>query len=328
MKELNNVKDRILPIPESVTKGLENEAKIQDFEILKVLGSGLHTKNVYLVRHKVTKAEYAIRVIEKKDVMYLKEKLIKEDIEVMFEINHPNIIKLYGHFEDNLYCYFIMEYSSRGNLCNLIPTDMKKMISSKICASIIKNVVSAVYYLHNMKPPILHKNIKLENVLIFKRIEGIEAKLEDWTRNYLKEDERRKDDFLGHNCYLPESMEKKEYNEASDIWCIGILLFKLMTNNEMPFDGKDIYELKDNIFNLKIRWPKSINIDAKDLITKILKIDPKERISLEDILKHPFITKYFPDAEKSLIKPEEGVKYKPFIVSKDDPKTWKPETME
>ena len=58
---------------------------------------------------------------------------------------------------------------------------------------------------------------------------------------------------------------------------------------------------------------------------KILKLDSKKRICLEGILKHPFITKYFPDATKYLIKPEEGAKYKPSVLSKDAPKTWKPE---
>ena len=61
---------------------------------------------------------------------------------------------------------------------------------------------------------------------------------------------------------------------------------------------------------------------------KILKLDPKHRLPLEEMLKHPFITKNVPDATKYLIKPEEGVQYKPFIFSKDDPKTWKFEKIE
>jgi serine/threonine protein kinase len=67
-----------------------------------------------------------------------------------------------------------------------------------------------------------------------------------------------------------------------------------------------------------------MNSDAKDLISKILKLDPSERISLEEMLEHPFFTKYFPDAQKSLILPDPNIIYKTFIVSKDDPKTWDP----
>ena len=91
-----------------------------------------------------------------------------------------------------------------------------------------------------------------------------------------------------------------------------------------PFEGRYFYSLLHNILNLKINWPKDIDTDAKDLIEKILKIDPKERLSFEEMIKHPFITKFTPDAPKRLIKPVEGIKYEPFIVSKYDPKTWVP----
>ena len=60
---------------------------------------------------------------------------------------------------------------------------------------------------------------------------------------------------------------------------------------------------------------------------KILKLDPKQRLPLEDMLKHPFITKFIPDAAKYLIKPEEGIQYKTFIVCNDNPKTWKTERL-
>ena len=108
------------------------------------------------------------------------------------------------------------------------------------------------------------------------------------------------------------------------LYAVLVLLFELMTEN-VPFQGNDIKALKSNILKLKIIWPRDINTDAKNLIMKILKLDPKQRLPLEDMLKHPFITKYVPDATKYLIKPEDGVQYKPYIIAKDEPKTWKPE---
>ena len=308
-EELNNVKTRFLPIPESAAKGLEHEAKITDFEILKELGSGSFG-NVYLVRHKETKAEYAIKAIDKRNKTNQEEKpYFRREVEVMYKIHHPNVVKLFGHFEDNNYCYFIMEYISKGNVYNLLPTDKKKRLSTKVCASIIKDVISAVYFLHNMKPPIIHRDIKPENVLLS---EGLVAKLTDfgWS-NYIQEDQKRTT-VCGTPIYLaPEILEEKGHNEAVDIWCIGVLLFELVTAT-VPFQGNDIDTLKENILKLKITWPKDINTDAKNLIMKILKLDPKQRLPLEDMLKHPF-------------KPEEGAQYKPFVVCKDDPKTWKPE---
>ena len=320
--ELNTVKSRFLPSPESTSKGLEHEAKITDFEILKELGSGSFG-NVYLVKHKKTGAEYAIKAIDKRNKTNQEEKpYFRREVEVMYKIHHPNVVKLYGHFEDNNYCYFIMEYISKGNVYNLLPTDKKKRLSTKVCANIIKDVISAVYFLHNMKPPIIHRDIKPENVLLS---EGLVAKLTDfgWS-NYIQEDEKRTT-VCGTPIYLaPEILQEKGHDEAVDIWCIGVLLFELVTA-AVPFQGNDIDTLKDNILKLKITWPKDINTDAKNLIMKILKLEPKQRLPLEEMLKHPFITKFVPDAQKYLIKPEENVQYKPFVVSKDDPKTWVPE---
>ena len=70
-----------------------------------------------------------------------------------------------------------------------------------------------------------------------------------------------------------------------------------------------------------------MNHDAKDLISKILKLDPNQRISLEDMLEHPFFLKYFPDAPSCLILPDPNITYKTFVVSKDDPKTWDKKNM-
>ena len=319
--ELNNVKNRFLPIPESAQKGLEREVKITDFDIIKELGSGSFG-NVYLVRHKVTKAEYAIKAIDKRNKTNQEEKpYFRREVEVMYKVHHKNVVKLFGHFEDNNYCYFIMEYISKGNVYNLLPTDKKKRLSTKVCSFIIRDIISAVYFLHHMHPPIIHRDIKPENVLLG---DNLVAKLTDfgWS-NYMRDDEKRTT-VCGTPIYLaPEIMEEKEHDEAVDLWCIGVLLFELVTATP-PFLGNDLDTLKENVLKLKINWPKDINVDAKNLIMKILKLDPKQRLPLEEMIKHPFITKFTPDAPKLLIKPVEGIQYEPFTVSKDDPKPWVP----
>ena len=319
--ELNTVKNRFLPKPQSALKCLEPEPNIKDFEIIKELGCGSFGR-VFLARHKKTKVQYAIKAIDKKNKTNIEEKpYFRRELEVMYKIHHPNVVKLFGHFEDNNYCYFIMEYISKGNVYNLITLDKKKHLATKVVASIIKDVISATYFLHNMNPPIIHRDIKPENVLLN---DGIVAKLTDfgWS-NYIEEEKERKT-VCGTPIYLAqEIIKEKGHDEKVDIWCIGVLLFELMTGT-VPFQGKDIETLKSNILHLRISWPKEINKEAKDLITKILKLDPSERITLEDMLEHPFFTKYFPDANKSLILPDPNIIYKTFVVSKDDPKTWDP----
>ena len=315
--KINKVKNRFLPIDEAVLKGLEPEPKISDFEILKELGAGSFGR-VYLVTHKITKAQYAIKAIDKRNKTNIEEKpYFRREIEIMYKIHHPNVVRLFSHFEDDNYCYFIMEFVQKGNIYSLISQDKTKRLSNNLIANLMKDVISAVYFLHKMNPPIIHRDIKPENVLL---AEGNVAKLTDfgWS-NYMQDDEKRTT-VCGTPIYLaPEIIDETGHDEKVDVWCIGILLFELSTGN-IPFLGNNIETLKSNIRNMNISWPRDINPEIKNLISKILKYDPKARISIPEILNHSFFTTYIDNPTQYLITPDEQTQYKPFIVSTDNPK--------
>ena len=319
-KLLNNVVNRFLPIPESVLKGLEPEPKITDFNLVKELGVGSFGR-VVLVQHKVTQAQYAIKAIDKRNTTNIQEKpYFRREIEIMYRIHHPNVVKLFGHFEDNTYCYFIMEYIQGGNIYSYVPKNGIRTISTQQVASIIKDVISATYFLHNMVPPIIHRDIKPENVLL---ASGMQAKLTDfgWS-NYMQGDYKRTT-VCGTPIYLaPEMINNTGHDEKVDIWCIGVLLFELMTGVQ-PWRGTDVNTVKMNIVRLKINWPKNMDRKAGDLISRILRYNPEERISLESMLMHPFFTQFFPNAISCLKRPD-NTRYKVFIISKDHPLTWNP----
>ena len=315
----NNVSNRFLPIPESVLKGLESEPKISDFNLLKELGAGSFGR-VLLVQHKITQAKYAIKAIDKRNKANIQEKpYFRREIEIMYRVHHPNVVKLFGHFEDNNYCYFIMEYIAGGNIYALVPKS--RSISTQQIASIMKDVISAVYFLHHMHPKIVHRDIKPENVLLDK---GMVAKLTDfgWS-NYMQGDIKRTT-VCGTPVYLaPEIINNQGHDEHVDIWCIGVLLFELMAGFS-PWQGDDVQTVRYNISRLKIRWPRDIDRDAMDLISKILKYNPEERLSLRQMLAHPFFNKFFPNASSCLIKPDNNTQYRIFVVSKDNPLNWNP----
>ena len=317
----NNVLNRFLPIPESVKRGLENEPKIQDFTVLKELGAGSFGR-VLLVQHKITQAKYAIKAIDKRNKANIQEKpYFRREIEIMYRVHHPNVVKLFGHFEDNNYCYFIMEYIAGGNIYALVPKTSLRSVTTQQIASIMKDVISAVYFLHHMNPKIVHRDIKPENVLLDK---GNVAKLTDfgWS-NYMQGDNKRTT-VCGTPVYLaPEIINNQGHDEHVDIWCIGVLLFELMAGYS-PWQGDDVQTVRYNINRLKIRWPRNMDHDAADLISKILKYNPEERLTLRQMLAHPFFIKYFPNAATSLIKPDSNNQYKIFVVSKDNPLNWNP----
>ena len=316
----NNVTNRFLPIPESVLKGLESEPKISDFTFIEELGVGSYGR-VILVQHKMTQAKYAIKAIDKRNKVNIEEKqYFRREIEIMYRVHHPNVVKLFGHFEDNNFCYFIMEYIPGGNIYSLLPKNGIRKVSTQNVVSIMKDVISATYFLHHMIPPIVHRDIKPENVVLD---HNMVAKLTDfgWS-NYIQGDIKRTT-VCGTPVYLaPEIINNTGHDEKVDIWCIGVLMFELLTGIA-PFQGEDVKTVKYNISRLKIRWPKGMDRDAVDLISKILRYNPEERISLEQILLHPFFTKFYPNAISCLKEPD-NTQYKVFIVSKDNPLTWNP----
>ena len=149
---------RFLPLTESAKLGLETEPKISDFNIIKQIDKGTFGK-VYLVEHKETKVNFALKIIDKlkncSEMIYF-----RREIEVMYRLNHPNIVKLYGHFEDNVNVYLLLDYVRGENLYNYMKTHK---INNELLARIVRQLVAALYYLHNMKPTVVHRDINFLN---------------------------------------------------------------------------------------------------------------------------------------------------------------------
>ena len=318
---LNPVKNRFLPLSESVRLGLEPEPKITDFKKKKEIGSGSFGR-VYLATHINTNVDYAIKVIDKRNKINIEGKpYFRREIEIMSKIRHPNCVRLFGNFEDENYCYFIMEYIPGGNLFTLMSNNRNIGLNIYLVASIVRDLASAIYYLHNMDPPIIHRDIKPENILL---TNNSKIKLTDfgWS-NYINFEGEQRSTLCGTPIYLaPEMIQNSGHDKHVDIWCLGVLLFELLTGIP-PFIGQNRILLMKNIINVNISWPMPprlpLDPDAKDLISKILKKNPNERISLENMIKHNFFIKYCPKT-KPFFDTKQKFHSKPFIISKDIPK--------
>ena len=306
--------NNFLPQSISVAQGLEPEIKITDFEQLANLGIGGYGK-VNLYRHKVTGAEYAIKLIDKTKFENKQQKeLFAREVEIMYKIRHPNIVRLYTHFEDESNCYIALEYIKKGNLYTYTQSMPNKVLDAATVAHFVVDLISSLYYLHNMNPPIIHRDIKPENLLLGN---NGQLKLTDFGgSNYLEGSVRYT--TCGTQIYhSPEMLLKKGYDTRVDIWAIGVLIFELMVGKP-PFRSDGQHSMEDNIINLRINWPKSINLLAKNLIQKILKLDPNERPTLEEILEHQFIVNNVQEPKSRLILPSE-IEIKPFAISRQLP---------
>ena len=318
----NNVPNRFLNFSESVALGLEPEPSINDFLIKKELGHGSFGR-VFEAMHKKTKVDYAIKVIDKSNKNNIEGRpYFKREIEIMYKLRHPNCIRLFGHFEDESNCYFIMEYAPKGNLYNLIMANKPNGLNKKMVINIMKDLIKAIHYLHNMDPPIIHRDIKPENLLLS---EKNKIKLTDfgWA-NYINYENEIRNTFCGTPLYLaPEMIQNFGHGKSVDIWCMGVLLFELLVGNP-PFMGGNREILIKNILNVNISWPKypkkDIDPDAKDLILKILKINPKKRITLEEMIKHPFFVKNNENGDNDfIINNNYKFDHKPFVICRDIP---------
>ena len=303
-------------VPPSVEKGLEPAPKISDFEEISLISKEQKSKT-FLMKHKLTGAIYAIKRIDKND-REIKEEIpsIKRAIDIMYKCNHPNIVKLYTYFEDVYFFNLVLEHVPKGIIYSQSFLDPSKTITKEQAAQIIKQIISSVYYLHSMVPPVIHRNIMPENIFI--DWNGGVKLTEFSNSNYLNKEERKT--FVESELMFvpPEMINDEEQTESVDIWNIGILLFELLTGRS-PFNGKEEDEVEQQISNVRIKWPLDIETNEKDLISKILKRDPKSRLSLKSILEHPFFVEMFGKCDDCLVRYKEEKEPKIFVVSKDVP---------
>jgi serine/threonine protein kinase len=284
--KINNVKNRLLILSPTVKEGLERESNKDDFEALddKALGKG-GFGHVWKVRHKVTGKIYAIKVINKDYIR--KENMVDQinrEIEILYKVDHPHIIKLYNHYEDDDNFYLIMHCAGKGQLYSQLKRI--KRLDERTVAQYLREVISAVSYLHSMKPPIIHRDIKPENILLDN--DG-RVKLADFGWSNFYEEDKKRETYCGTPEYLaPEMVTKSGHNESVDIWSLGVLAFELIAGRP-PFVYKgDTNALYNDIKSLRIKWTDDFPILAKNLISKILKLKPSERPSIDEIMVHPW----------------------------------------
>jgi serine/threonine protein kinase len=268
----------------AVAAGLEREACKTDFESLedKSIGKG-GFGSVWKVRHKITRQIFAIKVINKESIV--KQNMIEQtnrEIEIMYKLDHPHIIKLYSHFEDDEDFCLIMQIASKGQLYSVIKR--LKRLDQRTAAQYMREVISAIKYLHTRNPPIIHRDIKPENILLDQ--DG-RCKLADFGWSNFDDGRKNRETYCGTPEYLaPEMVTKSGHNESVDIWALGVLLFEMLTGRT-PFNFTgDRIQLYNNIKSLRIVWTDDFPQLAKDLVGRILKLNPKDRLSLDQMINH------------------------------------------
>ena len=273
----------------------EEKYKFENFEIQtdKKIGTGF-LSNVYLSTNKIDSLQYAVKKINKKNVLNkgISLDIIKNEIEIHERILHPNIVRMYSHYEDEKNYYCFLEYINGPSLLNFIHKK-KTGLSERESCKFFSQIIKSISFLHSNK--IIHRDIKLENFLI-KNNEII--KLIDFgCCALLTEEEPKRMSTCGTYLYMsPELINLTPYDYCVDIWALGVLLFELLEGFS-PFGKRDDdhIEIQSNVLTKKFKVTKDLSNNCLDLLNKMLESDYQKRIDIKGICEHYWIKDWSSD---------------------------------
>ncbi|EAS04482.1 kinase domain protein (macronuclear) [Tetrahymena thermophila SB210] len=246
---------------------------------------------------------FAIKTILKdrvKDKIYM----LQRELEVLKTLDHPNIIKFYETYHDKMYIHFVMEYCPGGDLFEYVAN--KGPLEEFEAAQIMKKLFSAVAHIHSKN--IVHRDLKPENILFTSKDKtSWDIKIIDFglSRQFNSNDKKHMS-VVGTPLYVaPEIIGEKNYEKECDNWSLGVIMYILLSGRE-PFYAKSLKEVYDKIRNQRYDFNDScwenITKQAKDLISKLLTVDPKKRFTCEQALKHQWFSQFSENKDQKEIK--------------------------
>ena len=215
---------------------------------------------------------------------------MKRELEILKEVDHPNIIKLYETYEDELYLHLVMELCTGGDVCDRLIK--KTSFSEAEAANIMRQLMGAVNYLHLNN--ITHRDLKPENFLYLNE-NSDEVKICDFGMSIKSEGNNRMRSIAGTPYYLAPEVLRGSYTKACDVWSLGVFMYFILMGKH-PFKGanlESIYQKSSKGTQVfKIGELDRISEEAKDLIKKMLTVQTAKRISMKDTLAHPWIANF------------------------------------
>ena len=260
-----------------------------DLKYIETLDHGAFGTVIHVLEISTNK-EMAIKVINKTDAQLSIIQKMKEEVSILRQINHENIVQFYGYTETINQLLIKMEYIKYGTLNQWIKNHKK--ISEEEASIILKHILSAITYLHSKQ--ICHRDIKPQNIMFSKENDLHSIKIIDFGLSAQNFDKLINNDYCGTYIYMaPEQIEKKLYFISVDIWSIGILMFILLNNGKHPFyvEGDNKKDFVKKIMATKINFYNKVSPMAKHLILKLLEPNSSWRYTGAQALKHPWITR-------------------------------------
>ncbi|BGP51465.1 serine/threonine protein kinase [Rhodotorula kratochvilovae] len=294
-----------------------NRRSTEDFEFGEVLGEGSYSTVTHVTTVHPPYRQYALKVLDKEHIKRerkTKYVLIERDTLKALD-GHPGVIKLWWTFQDEWSLYYVLEFAENGELLQWI----KKYGSFDLRSAryYVAQILSAVGFMH--EKGVIHRDLKPENILLDR---SMRVKITDFgTAKLLKQEEikdgqpgddpqgrPRARSFVGTPEYVsPEILsEGRESSFSSDFWALGCVLYQMLAGRP-PFQARTEYLMFQKIVKLEYEFPLGFPADAKDLVEKLLVVDPKTRLGgdpangngIEAVMGHPFFTSHISPRPRS-----------------------------
>uniref|UniRef100_A0A672V1D4 non-specific serine/threonine protein kinase n=1 Tax=Strigops habroptila TaxID=2489341 RepID=A0A672V1D4_STRHB len=239
--------------------------------------------------HKASNMEYAVKIIDKS------KRDPTEEIEILLRYGqHPNIITLKDVYDDGKHVYVVTELMKGGELLDKILR--QKFFSEREASAVLFTITKTVEYLHTQG--VVHRDLKPSNILYVDE-SGNPESIRICDFGFAKQ-LRAENGLLMTPCYTanfvaPEVLKRQGYDAACDIWSLGVLLYTMLTGYTPFANGPDdtpeeiLARIGSGKFSLSGGYWNTVSETAKDLVSKMLHVDPHQRLTAAQVLSHPWI---------------------------------------
>ncbi|NXF02260.1 PLK4 kinase, partial [Smithornis capensis] len=275
---------------------------LQDFKVGNLLGKGSFA-GVYRAVSLKTGLEVAIKMIDKKAMHKVgMVQRVQNEVKIHCQLKHPSILELYNYFEDSNYVYLILEMCHNGEMSRYIK-NRKKPFSEDEARHFLHQIITGMLYLHSHG--ILHRDLTLSNILL---TNNMNVKIADFgLATQLKMPHEKHYTMCGTPNYIsPEIATRSPHGLESDVWSLGCMFYTLLIGKP-PFDTDTVRNTLNKVVLADYEMPAFLSREAQDLIHRLLRKNPADRLSLSSVLDHPFMCRSSSARSKDLGTSEDSM---------------------
>lgn len=264
----------------------QNSNRIEKhYQMYELLGKGSHGKVVRAL-HIPSGEHRAVKILDTRGLVKSERESIYREINILSQLDHPNIIKIYEYFISKKCIYIVTEIACGRDLFEIVSEGSGQ--DEKFCLWVMRKLVSSVAYLHRLG--VCHRDLKPENILISKETLKI---IDFGAAVFLKRGGKKLKEVVGSPYYIAPEVLSGAYSKKCDIWSLGVILYILLSGRP-PFNGGSDFEIQDKIRSEPVEYNedfKSISREPMSMLKGMLKKEVNERMSIEELLEHKWMKK-------------------------------------